>query len=193
MTANDILKSGGLQKKWLKSEPEWKDRLGSDWNGVKLLGSGGFGVVGLWQYSSKGKHAKDPRMIKKVVVKQSDIVYNKEKTKTRSTGEGTILEMLSQIKSKHIVRQYGPLHKDIYASKDVVRIYLEYCPQGDLSRLMAKRMNRVGPALVEEPPIEEEDIWSVFHCLSLGISVLGRGTEDVTKCWNKSPELVHFE
>lgn len=124
-------------------------------------------------------------MIKSVVVKQAEVEYDEEGNERRSTVEGVLLERLSKIRSKHIVRQYGPLRRDRYKHRNVVRIYLEYCPGGDLKRMMNRRGG--------EHSIEEEHIWSVFHCLALGLSALDRGSEELGTSSGKDSELVHFE
>ncbi|RDW64065.1 hypothetical protein BP5796_10567 [Coleophoma crateriformis] len=165
---------------WLNSEATWAHRLGSSWRGVRVLGSGSFGVAGLWQYSASGRHASSTRMIKEVVVKQVDVDYER-----RSTVEGLVLEYLSHLHCKHLVRQFGPLRRDRYDDREVVRIYLEYCPGGDLQKMIRRRTG--------DRSIEEEHIWSVFYCLALGLSAMDRGSEEFGTSRGTDTELVHFD
>jgi len=37
------------EQEWLRSEPNWKQRLGQGWEGVKILGKGRFGIAGHWR------------------------------------------------------------------------------------------------------------------------------------------------
>jgi hypothetical protein len=58
---------------WLKSEVFWKDRVGPGWEPVRVLGRGGNGIAGLWQFNGDGNSPKDiwSRQLQHVVVKQS--------------------------------------------------------------------------------------------------------------------------
>jgi hypothetical protein len=130
------------QKQWLASNNSWKYGLKQHWKGVKVLGIGGYGLVGLWEYQ-KGKD-----YVHSVVVKQS-------KGKDPSLkNESQILHLISKSKTKHVVKLLKQYHvergkgtskkfdpNDDYAS----RIYLEYCKNGDMQGLIRKLYKYVDP------------------------------------------------
>jgi serine/threonine protein kinase len=108
--------------------------------------------------------------------------------------EGRILEVLARLKSNHIIRQYGGNHvgDKFLEMGDVVRIFLEFGPGGDLEQLVSRFEQSPRPAL------SELDLWRIFKCLALGLAVLGRGSENVdTPAWGgyppDKPELCHFD
>ena len=105
--------------------------------------------------------------------------------------EGRILELLALAKSRHVLRQYGPLREDTnYANEKVIRLFLEYCPGGTLENLMEDNDRK---ERVSNDPLLEADVWAIFYCLALGVAVMGRGTEDPTLQWNKAYEIAHYE
>lgn len=119
-----------------------------------------------------------------MVVKQAEPVYDRNDRLQRDMKhEGEILELYAKIGSKHIIRQYGTYHTDQWEGKPVTRIYLEFCPSGTIDRFLRNTRS----------PIEEGDIWRIFHCLSLAVSVMHRGTEWLDRTWQRDVELVHFE
>ncbi|PVH79118.1 hypothetical protein DL98DRAFT_572736 [Cadophora sp. DSE1049] len=63
-------------------------------------------------------------------------------------------------------------------------MYLQFCPVGDLTVLMNPAAST--PGTVRKPFILEEDLWDMFYCLSLAVSVMARGAEDA-----KSPAVLH--
>lgn len=189
--------SASDEEKWLTSEPEWTSRLGDGWRGVKFLGKGSGGIAGLWEYHEDGEH--DPTALRKVVVKQSEATQDWDQTTPLGPktpfDEGSHLVELRKLGSKHIFRQYGGnrISDDFGEMGKVVRIFLEYCPGGDLGKFVGEPDN---PKPLEKRLLEV-DIWAMFYCLALGLTVMDRGTEDYTEPrWNgfpKETELVHFD
>lgn len=112
--------------KWIDTERYWKDRLGSGWKGKKFLGRGGFGIVGHWRYEGSDRNQR----VKDIAVKQ---VSNNS-----LENEAVFLKRLAEVGTPHIVKMYGKLIKDaVFETKDikagdVQRLYLEFCPGGDL-------------------------------------------------------------
>jgi hypothetical protein len=213
-------------EKWLASEPQWTSRLGEGWKGTKFLGKGSFGIAGLWEYKGEnlsqspddmdltpsqelsrspalfndltGSRRKDAPALRKVVVKQSEAEdtnwdYQWPLVQKTPLDEGNRLAKLALLGSKHIIRQFGEnkLGDTFRTMGKVVRIFLEYCPGGDLGQF-------VGPP--DEPTkirLLEVDIWAIFHCIALGLTVMDRGTEDIkAPAWRgniKDTELVHYD
>jgi serine/threonine protein kinase len=180
---------------FLDSEPSWTVRLGDGWKGIKFLGKGSFGIVGLWEY--QGDPTKAPA-VTKVVVKQSadepmddmNIVWGGKS----AMDEGRILAVLSKLNSNHIIRQYGGNRRgdQFLEMGQVVRIYLEFCPGGDLDQLVS------GFHQPPNPLLHELDLWKIFKCLAFGVAVLDRGTENSKEpAWRgyspHRPELCHFD
>jgi serine/threonine protein kinase len=136
--------------------------------------------------------------VTKVVVKQSTDEpmddLNQVWGGKSAMDEGRILAVLGRLNSTHIIRQYGGnrLGDKFLEMDHVVRIFLEFCPGGDLDQLVAG---------FEQPPLpllSELDLWTIFKCLALGIAVLDRGTENVNEpAWGghppDRPELCHFD
>lgn len=95
----------------MDSEPIWKERIGGDsghiWRGVKFLGQGGFGHVGLWQRDSLKADEEDrneiagiPRGVEKVAVKENF------KSQKLAIQERRFQSTLTKTGSKHIVTCY---------------------------------------------------------------------------------------
>ncbi|KAH6714593.1 hypothetical protein BKA61DRAFT_735013 [Leptodontidium sp. MPI-SDFR-AT-0119] len=140
-------------------------KLGLDWKSTKILGSGSFGIVSLWEY-----HGDE------------------------YLSESIILDTLAKARSKHIVRQYRkPFQVKVPSGGLQIGLYLEYCPCGDLDVLMDAETD---PAK-RQPGILERDLWDLFLCLSLAVSVMARGTEDKMAMpvlhGIQDGELVHYE
>lgn len=91
--------------------------------------------------------------------------------------------MLGKCLSKHIVRQYRRCAqiKVPGEAKDILQIalYLQYCPGGDLKLLLDQAAST--PEVEKKLLIMEEDLWDMFYCLSLAVSVMARRTEDTLR------------
>jgi len=99
---------------WLKSEAKWKNRIGpisaNDWEGVRCLGIGSFGLVCPWQRKpdpsasiilSTSKPQNASERVNKVVVKQTAsraVEFLKQ--------EGYFLKVLKGTGVKHFGRIY---------------------------------------------------------------------------------------
>jgi serine/threonine protein kinase len=180
---------------WFASEPDWMSRVGDGWKGTRFLGRGSKGVAGLWEYQPKN----DPNApaITQMVVKMSELDDFDEKFRKRIGGpktakdEGIIGEKLAQIGSPHLVRQYGGnrIGDEFSEMGRVVKLFLEYCPGGDLEQFFPKNAKELKNP---KPPINEYTLWSIFRCMALAITALDRGTEDIkVPAWNG--ELNHTE
>ncbi|KAF8857233.1 hypothetical protein BDZ45DRAFT_744619 [Acephala macrosclerotiorum] len=76
----------------------------------------------------------------------------------------------------------------------VIKLFLEYCPGGDMLKMMESNRILNSGAKAERPknPFLEADIWTVFNCLASGLSVMDRGTEDeFAPAWNRDAEIAH--
>jgi hypothetical protein len=60
--------SSKLMDAWLRSEQNWKYRIGKSWSGKKILGRGGQGIVGHWTYEGADR---DLKSVKDIAVKQA--------------------------------------------------------------------------------------------------------------------------
>jgi len=115
--------------KWLASSSKWNSQPGpgSGWRGLKMLGKGGFGIVGLWE------RRLENGQVEYVVVKQSH--------DNNSLTESNLLKFLEGAKSTHVVRMVQSIRQDtgqgIVArfdtkNKVLYRLFLEYCDKGDM-------------------------------------------------------------
>jgi hypothetical protein len=72
-----------LQKRyraWLDSMPTWENGLSDEWTGTRVLGRGGFGIAGLWEYTGDVERLRVGRHrypITQVVVKQERVLGNR--------------------------------------------------------------------------------------------------------------------
>jgi serine/threonine protein kinase len=173
---------------WLASEPAWVSRVGAGWQG-RFLAKGSYGAVGAWRYDGPQETAP---AVKEVVVKMAS--FEDFEPAARIYDEGNILKTLNTARSRHIIRQFGGNRTgdkfgDMY---NVVKIFLEYCPGGDLTQFLREYHDSD-----LKDPLHEVDIWAIFYCLALGVLVMHRGTEDLNAlAWNGGVvinELVHFD
>ncbi len=187
------------KQQWLDSSggEEWKEYL-RGWKGIRFLGQGTFGICGLWRYESE----TNVPPVKEVVIKQTVVntgesryrqsYINKQNIRHAedSMNEGQTLQILAKAQSIHIIRQYGGFYVDTWRGSQVVRLYLEYCPHGDLSSVTDYER---GDKRAEDV-LPEVDVWAMFYCLTLALVVMGYGSEDPTKpAWKKNTSMVHFE
>ncbi|KUJ17529.1 kinase-like protein [Mollisia scopiformis] len=174
--------------RWLLSSANWKTAPPNGFKGKKILGTGSYGIAGLWSYEGPADQAPP---VQHVVVKQcSKSEYSLIGTDPYI--EGKLLEILSKIQSKHILRMYGSLVRAIGSDgQEDIRLFLEYCPGGDLSCLLES-----GHDKIEAPrkALLEIDIWAMFYCLALGVAAIARGTEDENApAWNSNTEITHYD
>jgi hypothetical protein len=116
------------QKEWLASNARWTYGLAVEYVGVKVLGVGGFGVVGLWEYTGLDGQ------VARVVVKQSKGQDQSLKS------EGVLLHAIAERNTRHVVRLLKQYHEEKgqgtsrWDPEDeyVSRIYLEFCENGDM-------------------------------------------------------------
>jgi len=162
----------------LGQEPNYEPVLGSGWKAKRLLGRGTNGVVGLWEYEGE-----ETKTVKQIAIKQSH-TYRKEPML-----ESNFMEVLNEAKSIHIVRQYREATLQSTGVGNVVTMFLEFCPNGDVSSLSRNHG--------KQPGVLEIDLWDLFYCLACAGAVLERGTEDIDSepvVFAESDEvLVHCE
>lgn len=141
---------GGKNKKqagidWQASKSKWKDRVGKSWKPVRVLGRGGQGIVGHWKFDGPDRHL---RKLNDVAVKQAVKSGPFYKWGDGFETDARLLTLFQPIKTQHIVKMYRHLYKDVGQQTDdfdygvVHRIFLEYCPGGDLYAWLGSFMNR---------------------------------------------------
>ena len=130
------------QQAWIDRSVTWSGIAGV-WQGVRVLGQGGYGLCGLFKYMGN-----DERIPQHIAVKQTG------RPDKALLNESRLLAQLGASGSRHIVKMYKSYHQeggtgtsrdfdpypytkyamlgDIYTpQKEVSRIYLEYCSRGD--------------------------------------------------------------
>lgn len=190
---------------WLASEPIWTTRVGKGWKGTRFLGKGSFGVCGLWEFQpdyASGAHSDSFELsafepdIKQVVIKMSEYLPDEPSALGLKSGldEGRFGALLALANSDHILRQFGTnmIGDSFEEIGDVVKIFLEYCPGGDLDQFLPRNeQEEANP----KPLLQEPDLWALFYCLALGISVMDRGTETPQgpspDWWDGTKRLLH--
>jgi hypothetical protein len=74
---------------FLDSESNWIQHLGDGWKGVRFLGKGNFGIVGLWEY--QGQSTKAPAVTKvvvKAICRRADGRFERSMGREISDGRG---------------------------------------------------------------------------------------------------------
>lgn len=106
--------------------------LDSHWKGTRILGQGGFGVVGLWEYVGD-----NPPAVTKLAVKELNAGVNGD-----LAAEGNFMMRLNTANSEHIVRlERDPVPEEGWDGR-VRRLLMEYCPMGSLEGLLNRRWRR---------------------------------------------------
>lgn len=123
---------------WLYSEFVWQTRIGpAGWRARKVLGVGGYGIVGHWNYEGY-----NPPAIRDVVVKQALADYGDGLER-----EAMFLHWLNGTNSNHFVKMYHELAIEDGMGTNrldqgkVHRIFLEYC-ESDMSSYISDHINR---------------------------------------------------
>jgi hypothetical protein len=129
--------------KWLVSEAKWKNRVGKGWVAKRVLGMGGYGIVGHWEYKGPDR---DSKPLKDVVVKQGTPWRPGGHRSKGLEAETNFLQTFLTSKTQHIVRIYRRMYMDIGSgavrpdpTAEVHRIFLEFCPGGDLADFFDKK------------------------------------------------------
>ena len=179
--------------KWLGSESRWKDRVGKGWVANKVLGQGGYGIVGHWEYKGPDR---DSKPLKDVVVKQATTWRLGGRKSEGLDEEADFLQTFLTSRTQHIVRIYRRIYKDIGAgtvkpdpTHEVHRIFLEFCPGGDLANFFNKKKRDA------QLPLSEIELWMIFHCLARALLVIHSGSENSGKNqprWSRK-EICHFD
>lgn len=196
--------SAAIQKSWLSRARKWagfQSREGEHhgWYGVKVLGAGTFGVCGLFAYW--GSSPTTPRYL---VVKQGQNLRS----------ESNCLRRLGHYSPQHVVKLYKAalqsgeggsgttdadgfdpyFDKDQPLSQTIDRIYLEYCPGGELPGFGSYP---VDDRICRAP---EEHLWRLLHCMAKGLLMMITGSEDpLEPRWNASSgetaygPIIHFD
>lgn len=122
------------------------------WAAQNVLGEGGFGIASLWRYNDPG-HKYDNLQV--VLKTGKGIAAERDMEK-----EGKIMNLLSDRNEEHLLSM-------VYVDKDFTKLYLEYCPEGDLNSLMRKLNSQRKRAT-------EEQVWRVLLCLTKAASAMHR-------------------
>ncbi|KAE9369636.1 kinase-like protein [Stipitochalara longipes BDJ] len=145
------------QEEWLRRSKTWDGLDSSVWKAKRVLGVGGNGIVGQWEY-----HGTDANMPKNIVIKQG--------SDSQGMGwESRLLKILGATGSDHFVKLYKANFRargtgtsqrfddipfDDYGyydpSYEVNRLYIEFCEKGDLDGYTSK-FEKLIPAGVYPP------------------------------------------
>lgn len=186
------------QFEWLRRSQTWDGLDPKEWQARMVLGNGTNGVCGLWDYIGN-----KPDMPKHMVVKQctplpsakSDLYVESEMLKAlSSTGTahvprlyrefhlagGTGVTGRNQFDGMPFGRPDAVSIDELYTYTDewmetrlTARIYMEYCPGGDLSQ-----WKTTVRAADRQRVIPEEVLWRIFSSYAKAILVFETGTED---------------
>ncbi|KAF4627135.1 hypothetical protein G7Y89_g11018 [Cudoniella acicularis] len=180
---------------WLASSKNWRQidnfvfnpNNGPHWRGIRVLGIGSYGLVGVWESVGIKTPSGKPY---RVVVKQS------RQSDPSLREESDILRDLSQTGSKNIAQVKALYHEEIEqgtsdwdrGDTNVSRICLEFCENGDVSQFL-KSMHRLYSI---KKPVPEELVWRFFECLARSLCAMAEGREDEAgQKW--ATEIGHFD
>jgi hypothetical protein len=107
------------------------------WKGIKYLGGGGGGRVGLWEYTGPGNTGTNSRRVAVKEVRVDNAEWDNVLQEAHFD-EGKRLERLQEAaQSSHIITLQTPLPKaDANGQGKVRRLVFEYCDMGDLKGLI---------------------------------------------------------
>ncbi|KAL3422613.1 hypothetical protein PVAG01_06769 [Phlyctema vagabunda] len=177
------------QKEWQNKSDQW-ERQWPEWRPVRFLGRGGTGTVGLWEGIYEG--VKRNVVVKQIGYGDIDALGFERGKRVRTPildrrsaeTESTIMETSQRNNgTDHIVKIYEKAHltqgTGTHRTADpknkktpVIRMFMEYCDQGDLFRFLEENADENSPIYAES------SIWAVWECLARALVVLEHGCED---------------
>ena len=148
---------------FITSDPNMGD--GKNWKVVRPLGSGGFGMVGLWHAVDVDGNVVDEMAIKQTHSDRSNDWSDNHPGLAR---EAVLQFQLNQRHSENVVllRRYK-----FYDEERKYRFYMEVCSHGELYRLRYRYRNW-GTLL------PELFLWHVFHSLAKVVALMDRPFND---------------
>jgi hypothetical protein len=173
--------SATTQRKWLESSKHWPYLCAPNWKPKRVLGAGTTGVCGLWDYVGDPAAHNGPRQVVVKQVSQGEYELEVEATVMRMIQDSSATEQVVKIyKGYHLdpgsgaSKHFDPWPYDLYRNPlpamDVARIYIDYCPGGDLDH---KLRNLPAGQLWQE-----EELWRLLECMARELLVLEIGNED---------------
>ncbi|KAL8950394.1 MAG: hypothetical protein Q9222_003574 [Ikaeria aurantiellina] len=183
----DIPLWGRKVSKFIRSpigpEKDW----GSGWRGVKPLGKGGFGVAGLWE-----KLDQDGKVIDRVVVKQ---IGAKHPDPWNPALPNEVFNMLVLRRVPPPTNCVGFRKYARYNRRELHRIYMEYCPYGDLRKLINQYRRKKYGSTGNGAFMPEPFIWHVFFQLTRACQALAavRFEQEIKGEVIELDQMVHFD
>lgn len=177
---------GKVAANFLDSTPGHEQMEHDSWEPVRILGAGGFGLVGLWQKVDWDGAVQDEIAIKEMKAS----IYGQCSVSNRSAREAIIMKQLNDAErnvnpgATNILRLRG--YKNFLTAQRW-RLYLEYAPYGDLHSLIYCYK-------AWDVYLPEEFLWHVFYALAKVTALMKEGpftdfeTEKPTN-WS----VVHFD
>ncbi|CAG8983428.1 hypothetical protein HYALB_00000597 [Hymenoscyphus albidus] len=188
--------TSNTQALWLSRSKDWNG-ISENWKPIRVLGSGSYGIIGLFEYIGKGQDVP-----KHMVVKQAPPGIESEALRSESMK----LIQLSAAGAEHVVKIYKSFHRaagtgadkdwdpspwvtqedgsQLLDSKKMVgRIYLEYAEGGDLAHANIERDALGFP--------EEVEVWKLINHLAKGAKELER--ENKTNHVSDRRPIIHFD
>ncbi len=179
--------------KWLLFEADpTKD---AEWGPVRVLGSGSYGRVGLWQKRDENNNAVDELALKEDVKPRTRFEPD-EQIYPRLLREAVVQSELNgndERAAPHL-RRYKFISGDVAHTSGKYRFYLEFCPHDSLDRLW--RLYRAW-----DTHLPEVFVWHVFHRLAISCQALHDSPAVDSLAWSRAvdPEdrkygyCLHFD
>jgi serine/threonine protein kinase len=185
------------QREWLHRSKDWPDLGGeNNYKARKIVGAGGHGICGLWEYTGDSPDKPKHLVVKQVGTKDEGLRVESKLMRDIMRAGG----------SDHIVKLYKSAYSEggsgtskardpwpftsggKYRKKyQVSRLFMEYCENGNLA-------SEIAEVVRNGYDLPEEYIWRAFECLASALVFLDHGneeTDDDAETWD-SP-ISHFD
>ncbi|KAG9966946.1 kinase-like protein, partial [Aureobasidium melanogenum] len=155
------------------------------WVGTKQLGEGGQGHAGLFVKRDPTTQRIIERMAVKEVERETKLELEEEESNPKDDYEffgpkkdiprEQYMSMIMPKASKNTIQIWG--HR-LFPERNCLRLYMEYCPGGDLTRLLEPYQTRLLGALAFPEPF----LWKLFQDLARAVHAMdnpsGHGLEE---------------
>ncbi|KAL9026630.1 MAG: hypothetical protein Q9196_004733 [Gyalolechia fulgens] len=166
----EVEKWGSRMARFIRSPASHIDA--EAWYGIKPLGKGSFGMAGLWQKKNIDGEVIDQQVVKQIG-KQHGTPWEAEKPI-----EVQCMQMLNDNSTAgESVVEFRDYRR--YPRREVHRIYMEYCPYGDLGKLIKEYRAR-------KQFIPEKFIWEAFYYLARAC----KGLDDLILEHERTPQAT---
>lgn len=174
-----------------------------NWVGLRTLGHGGFGILGLWGFIDANHNRLRHRVVYKEVQCEASSWYDPLAWTGARDANGDRDYDAAMVHTEHVetglhrrMRTNRPASvvglrgQHVDAARWRYQVLLDYCPYGDLNDIIRVYQDNTRFPNNQDTPIPEPFIWYVFEQLVKAVQVMEHGNEDNTRVagWR---EIIH--